>query len=156
MSSCFSWEVNCIHTALSTLTFEHDGYFTKSAFTVSHSLTHTTAGWHVGLKLACFNCGDIFWGEFDRTHKWGGIRWDQVGPGTSNSGTTCLMEGQHWNHTLNRIKSLTQPRWSRGAVAAPALVRFHPRSPDVSLSKTLKQKRAPEVASLPGELDLSG
>lgn len=100
------WSVFTQHS----VTFEHYSYFTKSAFTVSRSLAHSWS-YHCRLTcvaiLVCFNGGDIFWSEFDRTHKWTG--WAQVGPGTGNSRTTWLMEGQLWNHTLNRIKSLTEP-----------------------------------------------
>lgn len=72
ISSYFSWEVVRIHIALSTVIFDHS-YFTLKVCIHASTLTHR---WSYQCRLicvaimACFNCGDIFWGELDRTHKW--------------------------------------------------------------------------------------
>lgn len=105
-SSCFSWKVDRIHRALSTVTSYHCSYLTLKV--CSHPLTLVT-------PLQADMCGyngvfQPWWHILRRT--WQNT---QVGPGTGSSRTTWLMEGQHWNHTLKRIKSLTGRAGGQGA-----------------------------------------
>lgn len=85
ISSCFSWEVDRIHTALSTVTFDHYRYFTLKVCIHPLTLTHS----QLVIPLQAHVCGYIWrvstvvtYFKANLIEHTSGTRWDQA-PGTT-------------------------------------------------------------------------